>query len=340
VPEPLLRLTDCGLYCEAADVYVDPWRPVPRAVVTHAHGDHLTRGCDAYLIAEEGLTVTRVRLYDDAEIETLPYGAPLALGGGVTVSFHPAGHILGSAQVRLERGGEVWVVTGDFATDPNPTCTPFEPVRCDTLIMESTFALPIYRWPSGEEVADEIRQWWAANQAAGRTSIVFAYSLGKAQRVLAGLDPAQGPLFGHGAVQRLNEAYRQAGRPIPPTTYAGDFDKTDPAHRGGLVVAPLSVRGTSWIRRFGEVSTAFASGWTRVRGARRRRAVDRGFVLSDHADWDGLTATVEASGAARVLPTHGYTAVLARWCRERGLEAEPLETRFRGEADEEDTDDA
>lgn len=191
----MLRTTDRGLYCEAGDFHIDPWAPVARAVVTHAHGDHLTWGCESYLVSETGAAVSRERLGAwGAGLESMPYGDTRTING-VRVSFHPAGHILGSAQVRLEYRGEVWVVSGDYKTDPDPTCAPWEPVRCHTFITESTFGLPIYRWPSQQQVFAEINAWWAANAAAGQVSLLCAYALGKAQRLLAGLDPSIGPIL-------------------------------------------------------------------------------------------------------------------------------------------------
>ncbi len=333
----LLSLTDHGLYCAAGDFFIDPWRPVARAVITHAHGDHARPGMAAYLCAAPSERVLRLRVGSDAAIQTQPYGRPLTLGGA-RVTFFPAGHILGSAQVRVEAGGETWVAGGDYKTDPDPTCAPFQPVRCDTFITEATFGLPIYRWPAQEAVFAAVNTWWRDNQAAGRASILFAYALGKAQRVLAGVDPSIGPIYVHGAVHRLNTAYRAAGVSLPPATYVGDAPhKTD--WWRALIVAPPSAQGTPWLRRFADQSAAFASGWMRVRGRRRRRSVDRGFVLSDHVDWPGLLAAVEATGASRVLATHGYTAVVARYLRERGLEAYELETPYAGEqADDADAE--
>ena len=327
---PLIELTDRGLYCAAGGFYIDPWQPVARAVLTHAHADHARRGSASYLVATEGARVFRTRLGDDAPIETLPYGAPLRLGD-VTVSLHPAGHILGSAQVRVERRGEVWVVSGDYKVGADATCTPFEPVRCHTFVTESTFGLPIYRWPAQAEVFAAINAWWQVNQAAGKASVLFAYALGKAQRVLAGVDATIGPILTHGAVERLARDYRASGVPLPPTVYAGEASRAD--DRRALIIAPPSAQGTPWMRRFGLASTAFASGWMQVRGARRRRALDRGFILSDHADWPGLLGAIDATGAGRVWVTHGYSAVLARWLGERGYEAAVVQTRFEGERD-------
>ncbi|HEX6106905.1 MAG TPA: ligase-associated DNA damage response exonuclease [Gemmatimonadales bacterium] len=329
----LLRLTDRGLYCEAGDFHVDPWGAVDRAVVTHAHGDHLAWGCRSYLTAADGLGVARDRLGADADIRVLPYGEAIEVNG-VRVSLHPAGHILGSAQVRLEHRGEAWVVSGDYKTDPDPTCRPFEPVRCHTFVTESTFGLPIYRWPPQSEVLADINAWWRANQLAGRTTLLFGYALGKAQRLLAGLDPAIGPILTHGAVERLVARYREAGVALPPTTYAGALDrKADTS--SAIVIAPPSAAGSTWARRFAPYATAFASGWMLVRGIRRRRALDRGFPLSDHVDWPGLLEAVAATGAGQVWVTHGYTGPVVRWLRESGLDARAVQTRFEGERDDE-----
>lgn len=330
----LLTQTDRGLYCAAGDFFIDPWRPVERAVITHAHADHARPGSASYLCAAPGAGVLRLRVGDDAQIETLSYGESLSING-TRVSFHPAGHILGSAQVRVAHGGETWVAGGDYKTDPDPTCAPFEAVSCDTFITEATFGLPIYRWPPQAEVFAAINAWWRLNQNAGRASILFAYALGKAQRVLAGIDPSIGPLFAHGAVDRFNIAYRAGGVHLPECRYVGDAPPDTDWSRA-LIVAPPSAQGTPWLRRFGDQSAAFASGWMRVRGRRRRRAVDRGFVLSDHVDWPGLMDAVAASGASRVLVTHGYTAVVVRRLRERGLEAFELATPYAGEQSEDE----
>lgn len=329
---PLLRLTEHGLFCEAGGFHVDPWRPVPRAVVTHAHSDHARWGCERYLASAVGEHVFRARLGAGAHIQLAGWGEPVDISG-VSVSFHPAGHILGSAQVRLEHRGEIWVVSGDYKVEPDPTCAAWEPVRCHTFITESTFGLPIYRWEPQRAVFTEIDEWWRANQADGRTSVLFGYALGKAQRLLAGVDASIGPIFTHGAVEKLNAAYRASGVALPPTTYAGDAAKDTDWSRA-LIVAPPSANGTPWMRRFGAVSTGFASGWMQIRGARRRRSLDRGFVLSDHVDWPGLTGTIDATGAERIWVTHGYREPVVRWLREHGLEAEAVATRFEGEIDD------
>jgi putative mRNA 3-end processing factor len=332
----LLRLTESGLYCEAGDFHIDPWGAVPRAVVTHAHGDHVAWGCGSYLTTGPGLPPLRARLDGDARIRALAYGEAIEVNG-VRVSLHPAGHILGSAQVRVEYQGEVWMVSGDYKTDPDPTCAPFEPVRCHTFVTESTFGLPVYRWPPQEEVFAEINAWWRANQNAGKATLLFGYALGKAQRLLAGLDPSLGPIITHGAVERMTAAYRTAGVRLPATTHAATVERGADWSQA-IVLAPPSADGSPWTRRFGAQATGFASGWMLVRGARRRGALDRGFALSDHVDWPSLLAAGGAPGAARVWVSHGYSSVVVRWLRERGIDAQVVETRFEGERDDEERD--
>jgi putative mRNA 3-end processing factor len=328
----LLTITDSGLYCPAGDFYVDPWRPVNRAIVTHAHSDHARWGSERYLTTPEGRLVLQGRMGPAAMIETLPYGKSLTLGG-VKVSLHPAGHVLGSAQVRIEHTGAVWVVSGDYKLAADPTCARFEPIRCHTFITESTFGLPIYRWPETSDVIADVIDWWQANREEGVASIVFTYALGKAQRLIASLGTSVGPIYCHGAVESVNATYRASGVDLPPTMFAGRGEGKR-SWDGALVVAPPSAAGSPWLRKFGDISTAFASGWMLVRGTRRRRAVDRGFVFSDHADWPGLCEAIRATGAQRVLVTHGSTAAMSRWLNEQGIVAEALETRFEGEVDE------
>jgi putative mRNA 3-end processing factor len=331
--EELVVLRPEGLYCPPGDFYIDPWRPVERAVITHAHADHARSGHGHYLAAAPGAGVLRARL-GDIRLQAPPYGEVVEQRG-VRVSLHPAGHVLGSAQVRVEHRGQVWVASGDYfvsgAGDDNPSCAPFEPVRCDCFITESTFGLPIYRWQPQRALYAEIDDWWRSNAAAGRPSLLLGYSFGKAQRVLAGVDPSIGPIVVHGAVEPLNRAYRAAGIALPATRLVSEVtDKAD--FRTALVIAPPSVQGSVWSRRFADASDAFASGWMAVRGARRRRGVDRGFVLSDHADWPGLQSAIKATGASRVIVTHGYEAVMVRWLQEQGLEAGAFKTEYGEEA--------
>ncbi len=337
-PNDLLRITDRGLFCAAGDFYIDPWEPVDWALITHAHGDHARWGSRRYLAAREGELVLRTRLGPQADIETVTFGEANTING-VRVSFHPAGHILGSAQIRVEHGGQVWVVSGDYKSEPDPTCTAFEPLRCHVFITESTFGLPIYRWAPQEETFGEMRAWWARNREHGRASVMFAYALGKAQRVLAGLRDADiGPIYTHGAVEQLNVDYRVAGIALPATRHAASMPRgTDFA--GSLILAPPSAAGSTWLRRFGASSTAFASGWMTLRGARRRRALDRGFVLSDHVDWPALLDAIAATGAERVQVTHGFREPVVRWLQEHGLQAESVLSHWEGdEAAEQDAE--
>ena len=328
----LITVTSAGLYCEAGGFYVDPWKAVGRAVITHAHSDHARPGSEAYLCSISGEGVLRERIGADAGVEVLPFGEERKLGEA-TVSLHPAGHILGSAQVKIVVGGEIWVISGDYKTVPDASCEAFEPVKCHTFISETTFGLPIYRWPETQVIFGEINQWWRDNQRAGVTSVVFAYALGKAQRILAGIDASIGPVCVHGAITKFLPYYERAGRPLAEVRH-GTLEGIADIKGRGLVIAPASTQGTPWLRRFGPSSLAFASGWMRIRGARRRRALDRGFILSDHADWDGLVQTIRDTGADRVGLTHGYSRALSRWLREGGRDTFELPTRYTGEREE------
>lgn len=326
----LIEPTPAGLYCAAGGFHIDPWQPVERAVITHAHGDHLRPGSKAYLCAEAGAALASLRLGSGASIQRVPYGGAVTLDG-VRVSLHPAGHVLGSAQVRVEHRGEVWVASGDYKRQPDPTCAPFEPLRCDAFITEATFALPVFQWDSAADIISEICAWWDEMREARRPAVLFAYALGKAQRVLAEIARRSArPVFVHGALLNVTEVYRSAGIGLPPLERPTESARGR-SFAGELVVAPLSARGTTWMRRFGDHSAAFASGWMRIRGARRRRGYDRGFALSDHADWDALVQTASDTGASRVFVTHGYTQQLARFLAERGLDAHPWRTQYEGE---------
>ncbi|AZL58054.1 ligase-associated DNA damage response exonuclease [Tabrizicola piscis] len=325
--QPVLTFTDRGIYCPAGDFYIDPWRPVPRALITHGHSDHARSGMGAYLATTHALPVIRRRL-GPITAEGIPYGETREVGGA-TVSFHPAGHVPGSAQIRVEVGGEVWVVSGDYKTEPDGLAEAFAPVACDTFISECTFGLPVFRWDPQPKVMSGIADWWAANAAAGKTSILGAYSFGKAQRLMAGL-PRIGPILTHGAVEEMTEVLRQQGYPLPPTIRA-TADVTAKTHPGALVIAPPSALGSAWATRLGPAEEAFVSGWMAVRGIRRRRALGTGFVLSDHADWAGLNEAIRATGAERVFVTHGYTAPFRHWLETQGYDAGIVETQFTGD---------
>jgi putative mRNA 3-end processing factor len=330
----LIEPTPSGLYCAAGGFHIDPWEPVERAVITHAHGDHLRAGSTAYLCASPGERLVRHRLGISAPVQAVPYGEAVTMNG-VRVSLHPAGHILGSAQVRVEHSGEVWVASGDYKRAPDPTCASFEPQRCHAFITEATFALPVFRWDPPAQTVGEIVAWWDETREAARPAVLFAYALGKSQRVLSELAAfTDRPVYVHGSLVEATDAYRDAGVPIAPTLRATE-EKRGRSFAGELVIAPLSARGSIWMRRFGDHSSAFASGWMRVRGARRRRAYDRGFALSDHADWDALLETIADTGAEQVFVTHGYTEQLARYLEESGVAAERWQTLYEGEPESE-----
>ncbi|MFY8148084.1 MAG: ligase-associated DNA damage response exonuclease [Prochlorococcaceae cyanobacterium] len=339
----LLQLTPEGLYCPAAEAWIDPWRPVPRALITHAHADHSRPGSGRYWAVGSGAEILRRRLGAGIDLVEVATGQELRLGGA-RLSFHAAGHVLGSAQIRLEAGGESWLVSGDYKRCPDPSCAPFEPVSADVFITEATFALPIYRWRSGAAVAADILRWW--QEAPDRPSLLFCYAFGKAQRVLAelarlGVGAPGGPggeggeILLHGAVAALMEPYRQAGVALPPTLPASALPR-GASLAGRLVIAPPAAHRSSWMRRFRQPRTAFVSGWMAVRGARRRRGFPQGFVLSDHADWEGLLRTVRQSAARQVYVTHGNADGLARYLREvEGVQAEPLQGAFAAERSDE-----
>ena len=342
--DDLIVLRPQGLYCPPGDFFIDPWRPVHRAVITHAHADHSRSGHAHYLASAPSEGVMRARL-GAVNLQTLRYGEVID-HFGVRLSLHPAGHVLGSSQVRLEHAGRVWVASGDyFLTDAehelgaedNFTCDAFEPVRCDCFITESTFGLPIYRWRPQRDIYRDINDWWRANADAGRASLLLGYSFGKAQRMLAGIDPSIGPVVVHAAVEPLNRAYRAAGVRLPPTQLVSELTDKSSLKRA-LAIAPPAVQGSAWAKRFDApglpASDAFASGWMQLRGGRRRRGVDRGFVLSDHADWPGLQRAIRASGAERVIVTHGYEAVMVRWLQSQGLQASSFQTEYGDQVEE------
>jgi putative mRNA 3-end processing factor len=321
-PSDLLKVTDHGLYCPPGNFYIDPWKPVERAVITHGHGDHLHYGCGSYLTAVSGVPILQARLDKAASIQGEPYGSKLSIGE-VELSLHPAGHILGSAQVLVSYRGFRLVVSGDYKVESDPTCEPFEPVRCDYFITESTFGLPIFRWRRSAEVFSEIEKWRDKNSAEGLNSVIFAYALGKAQRLTAHLAP---PIFVHGSIRKFIEIYQAQGVAIrnPVAEYQG--------LKNLLVLAPPSAAGTPWLKKFEPYRTAFASGWMSSRGQRRRRGVDAGFVISDHCDWDSLLYAIGESGASSIGITHGSGEALGRYLREeRGLDAFTLPTRWEVE---------
>jgi putative mRNA 3-end processing factor len=324
----LLTFTPEGIYCPIGDFYIDPWRPVRRALITHGHADHARDGMGQYLATASAAPVMRHRL-GDITLDTVAYGETIT-HNGVKISFHPAGHVPGSAQIRVEHKGEVWVCSGDYKTVDDGLSQPFEPVPCHAFITESTFGLPIFKWTGQAELARQINEWWAANAAQGRHSILRCYALGKAQRLMRTVDPAIGPILTHGAIENTNAVLRGQGIALPETTLVTpDLDVK--ANPGALILAPPSAMASSWAKRFKPASTAFASGWMALRGVRRRRAADRGFIVSDHADWDGLNSAITQTGAERVFVTHGYTSVFAKWLTDQGFDAQVVQTEFDGE---------
>jgi putative mRNA 3-end processing factor len=327
----LITVLPEGLFCEQGNFFIDPWRSVDLALITHAHSDHARSGSSQYIATQISAGILKKRLGESIHFQGVEYGEKIKLGN-TWVSFHPAGHVLGSAQIRVEYRDEVWVVSGDYKRCADPTCAPFEVVPCDTFITEATFGLPIYRWNSGEETCKGIYEWWQSDR--DRPSLLFCYAFGKAQRVLSELARfTDQPVYVHGAIHTLTEIYREQGINMVPTIPASEKPR-DYKFKGDLVLAPPSAHRSSWMKRFQQPQTAFASGWMAVRGARRRRGYERGFVLSDHADWQGLVNTALQTQAKTIYVTHGQSDILSRYLSEiHGINALPLKTLFEGEGD-------
>lgn len=324
---PLLAFTEKGIYCEKADVFLDPWKPVPKAIITHGHSDHSRPGSQRYITHHRTLPIIKHRL-GAIRATAKDWGESFTING-VQFCLYPAGHIVGSSQVKVSYKGEHWVFTGDYKVGDDGLSTPYESVPCHTMITECTFGLPAFNWLPQSTVMDDINSWWAQNQKEGITSVLFAYTLGKAQRLLKHLDPGIGTIFTHAAIENMNEVIRPMAALPETVRITGDTRKEEV--KGGLILAPPSAHGSPWIRRWVPYATASASGWMTFRGARRRRAIDKGFVLSDHADWNGLIQSIEASGARRVICTHGYNDIFSRYLREKGLDARTESTQFEGD---------
>jgi putative mRNA 3-end processing factor len=332
--QPLLQFTGKSIYCTVADAHIDPWIPVDRAIITHAHSDHARWGSKHYLAHKDSEPILRLRLGQDISLQTVEYGEKFVING-VTFSMHPAGHIIGSAQVRVEHKGEVWVASGDYKLEDDHFAPPFEPVKCHVFITESTFGLPIYKWQPQQEVMTEIDNWWAQNKADGKASVLMGYSLGKMQRILKNIQLQDKTIYAHGAIYTLNDRLRQAGFDLPELTLV--TKETDrKLFNGSLVLAPPSVDGSTWIKKFNPYSLGYCSGWMALRGAKNRRAVDQGFVLSDHVDWPDLNTAVRESGAEKVYVTHGYTSIFSRWLNENGIEAGEVTTMYGNEDENEE----
>lgn len=324
---PLLVFNENGIYCEKADVYLDPWKPVEKAIISHGHADHSRWGHKKYITHHSNVPIIKHRL-GDITVTGKNWDETFTING-VKFSLHPAGHIIGSSQIRVEYKGEVWVFTGDYKTEEDGVAVPYEPVKCDTFITECTFGLPAFKWTPQEQVMNDINTWWQQNKEDGRTSVLFGYSLGKAQRLLKHLDTSIGKIYTHGAIENMTEVLRSQVD-FPKTTRITRDTKKEEI-KGNLVLAPPSAHGSTWIRKMVPYVTAAASGWMTFRGARRRRAIDKGFVLSDHCDWQGLLTSIKATGCEKVICTHGYTDIFSRFLNEQGYDARTVETQYEGE---------
>ncbi len=308
----MITFTERGIYCRQGDFYIDPWQPVSKAVITHGHSDHARWGNQYYLCHDLTLPILKLRLGEGIHAESMAYGATKDING-VQLSFHPAGHIIGSAQVRLEYKGEIWVVSGDYKLTDDLVTTPYEPVRCHHFVTESTFGLPIYRFEQPATVYQEINQWWAQNASEGVNTVLLGYALGKSQAILHALDTSIGPIFHHGAVANVNDILARLNYHFPGSRITNEPRMN--AFQSALIIAPPSAFGTPWMKKFTPHRVAMCSGWMALRGARRRLGVDRGFVLSDHCDWKQLNEAVLATQADHVYVTHGYEAPFVRWLK-------------------------
>ncbi|MFN4233299.1 MAG: ligase-associated DNA damage response exonuclease [Bacteroidia bacterium] len=325
----LLEFTDKGIYCPQADVYIDPWKAVDKAIITHAHSDHARWGMKHYLCHEKSKSIIQHRLGNNISIETKKYNETFSING-VKFSLHPAGHVIGSSQIRVEYNGEIWVVSGDYKTEFDGISDAFEPIKCHTFITECTFGLPIYKWQKQSDVFKEMINWIKQNESEGYNSIIFAYALGKAQRIIQNIFPEILEIYTHGAIENTNKVIRESGTAIAPTILINketDFKKL----KGKVIIAPPSAQDTPWMRKLEPCKTAVASGWMALRGARRRRNIDKGFILSDHADWIGLNNAIANSQCETVIATHGYTEIFSRWLNEKGYHALTEKTQFEGE---------
>lgn len=324
----LLTFTNAGIYCHAGDFYIDPWQKVSKAIITHAHSDHARWGMGHYWAHHHSVPIMKLRLGADISVTGVNYGESL-LFNGVKVSLHPAGHIIGSAQIRVEYKGEVWVVSGDYKTVSDGVCEPFEPIKCHTFVTECTFGMPIYRWKPQEVIFGQINRWFHTNFQNGINSILVGYSLGKAQRLLANLGTCIENVYLHTAISNIQQAYQEKG--IIKNTYKNASEWKKNESEKTLILAPPAAVNTPWMRKFEPFSIGIASGWMAIRGNKRRRNADAGFVLSDHADWPQLLDAISNTGAENIYATHGFTAVLSRYLQEKGYNANEVNTLFEGE---------
>lgn len=328
----LISFTNKGLFCEKGNFYIDPWKQVDKAIITHGHGDHAYYGHKHYLCHTYTKPILQLRLGDNS-YETLDWNQNIFING-VKISLHPAGHIIGSCQVRVEYNDEVWVFSGDYKVEDDGISGKFEPVKCNTFITESTFGLPIYKWKSQNEIYNNIITWINKNKENGKTSVIIAYSLGKAQRVLQAIKETTQTIYTHGAVYNMQQTLINAGWNLTPVVRV-THETPKELLKGAVVIAPPSADGTPWMKKFQPYSVGVCSGWMQVRGNARRRNVDAGFALSDHADWDGLLQSVKATGAQRLFVTHGFQAAFSRYCNEENIaEAAEVKTQYGNEEEE------
>lgn len=329
----LIKFTNKGIYCEQGRFYIDPWQPVDLAVTTHGHADHVKWGNKAYLCHELTRPILHQRLGTDLVIETLPYNKQVDING-VKLSMFPAGHVIGSAQIRLEYKGEICVVSGDYKVEFDGISTPFEPVKCHTFVSESTFGLPIYKWQPQELIFNQIKNWVSDNRDKGKTSVLVAYSLGKAQRLIKNLaDYCE--IYVHNSIANLNEGFVKAGVDLPETIRITSELNKEVLQQGIVIVPPAMAEG-KWIKTLQQAATGVCSGWMQVRAGRRWRSADAGFALSDHADWPGLLSAIEATEAEKVFVTHGFTATFSKYLNEIGIASEEVKTQYGNEEEEEE----
>ncbi len=332
---PLLEFSSKGIYCSKGNFYIDPWQPVNRALITHAHSDHAYWGHQSYLAQHASIPILRHRLErPGVQFYGINYEEMINLNG-VKVSFHPAGHIIGSSQIRLEMEGQIWVVSGDYKLEKDGISVPFEPVKCHVFITESTFALPCFQWQPQQIIFDEINDWWRHNRSQGFSSILLGYALGKSQRLLKGLDFSIGSIYAHGAIWNMTEIIREQD-PLLPSMAKVSSNIPKENFVGSMILAPTTILKNPWLNRFLPYRIGYASGWMSLRNVRRHKEIDIGFILSDHADWPALQQAIKATEAERIIVTHGFTAPLARWLVEQGYDAQEAKISYKEEEDQQE----
>ncbi|MDY7394980.1 ligase-associated DNA damage response exonuclease [Aureibaculum sp. 2210JD6-5] len=321
----IIKFTKKGIYCVPGKFYLDPWYSVDYAIISHGHADHARWGMKNYLCHNHSKAILQHRIGKDINIDSLGYDEPLLING-VKVSFHPAGHIIGSAQIRLEYKGYVVVFTGDYKTSSDFLTIPFEPIKCHQFITESTFGLPIYNWLPEATLQQQMIDWVNTNKSHNRTSVFIGYSFGKAQRIMKLLEGVD-QIFVHNAIHNLNNAIKASGIGLPETALiTNDFIKKDVENK--IVIVPPALLGSRLLKRIPNAATAICSGWMQIRGNRRWKGVDAGFAVSDHADWNGLLYAVKASEAEKVYVTHGSQATFSKYLNEIGIWAAEVKTEY------------